>query len=294
MATLREVKNRIVGVKKTQKITKAMKMVAAARLRRAQNDVIAARPYARKLAELLRHLLEQAPENNDPLIIGREVKKVAIVAVTSDRGLCGGFNANVCRMVQHMIATTYAEQAAKGGVTLYCVGKKGVDFFGRRAYDLSGRYAGIFQHLTFGAAQDITRAVLEGYRNGAFDRVDIVYNEFKSTSTQKLTVEQFLPILPEEKTTSKTPRVNYIYEPSREALLETLLPRHLNFHLWRTFLESYAAEQGARMTAMENATKNADELIDALQLQYNKARQASITKELLEVVAGAEALRQAG
>jgi F-type H+-transporting ATPase subunit gamma len=293
MATLREVRSRIVGVKKTQKITKAMKMVAAARLRQAQQNVVSARPYARTLGGLLRHLMEQVPPGQEVLLDGREVRTVALMVVTADRGLCGAFNTNLIRAVQNTMTTKYPGWLEQGRVRLFCVGKKGVDFFGKRGYALSGRYPGVFQHLSFGTAQEIARAVVKGYLGGEYDRVEIIYNEAKSTSQQRIATEQFLPVPREQAPPAAHGRANYIYEPGQEVLLRAILPRHLNFTVWRVLLESNAAELGARMTAMENATRNAEEMIEVLQLQYNKARQAAITKELLEVVSGAEALSQA-
>jgi len=293
MATLREVRSRIAGVKKTQKITKAMKMVAAARLRGAQQDVVSARPYSRKIAELLRQLREQVPVGSLPLLDEREVRSVALVVVTADRGLCGAFNANLIRTTQHTMSTKYPGWMQEGRLRLFCVGKKGVDFFGKRGFRIAGRYPGVFQRLAFGTAQEIARTVVNGYLAGDYDRVEIIYNEFKSTSQQRIVTEQFLPVGAGEAPAAGRRQPNYLYEPGQQAILEALLPRHLNFQIWRILLESNAAELGARMTAMENATRNADDMIEALQLQYNKARQAAITKELLEVVGGAEALAQA-
>lgn len=292
MATLREIRGRIVGVKKTQKITKAMKMVAAAKLRRAQSGVIAARPYARALNVLLEHLAGGADLAQHPLVAPREVRSAAIVVVTSDRGLCGPFNSNIIKTVVARLAATYPGMHEEGRLRLYCVGRKGSDFFTKRHYRVAGKYIGATSALVFGQAQAICRELVEAYRKGEVDRVEIVYNEFKSIAAQKIVVEQFLPIPSGEK--SKGPETDYIYEPSREEIVNRLLPRHLEFRIWKVLLESNASEQGARMTAMENATENANEMISTLQLSYNKARQASITKELLEVVGGAEALRKTG
>jgi F-type H+-transporting ATPase subunit gamma len=292
MATLREIRGRIVGVKKTQKITKAMKMVAAAKLRRAQSGVISARPYARALNALLEHLAGGADLAQHPLVVPREVRSVAIVVVTSDRGLCGAFNSNIIKSVLARLAATYPGLHEDGRLRLYCVGKKGADLFTKRQYRVAGKYIGATGSPVFGQAQAICRELVEAYRKGDVDRVEIVYNEFKSIATQKIVVEQFLPIPAGEKT--RGPETDYIYEPSREEIVNRLLPRHLEFRIWKVLLESNASEQGARMTAMENATENANELISSLQLSYNKARQASITKELLEIVGGAEALRKAG
>jgi F-type H+-transporting ATPase subunit gamma len=295
MATLREVRNRISGVKKTQKITKAMKMVAAAKMRRAQSAVVAARPYANKLKELLGHLLAQLPESPGPLLLTRDIRRLALVVVTADRGLCGAFNANILKAAVHHLAQNYPGWNESGRVTIVCVGKKGADFFSRGRYTVGGKHLGVTGALTFAAAREIARGIVQGYLAGDYDRVEIIYNEFKNVIQQRIVVRQYLPLGPDTGGSEGTPApaVDYIYEPSRERILEAIVPKHLNFEIWRALLESNAAEQGARMAAMDNATENASEIVRALQLQYNKARQALITKELLEVVSGAEALRNA-
>jgi len=295
MATLREIRRRISGVKSTQKITKAMKMVAAAKLRRAQDAVVSARPYARKMKELLQHLAGKVDVTQNPLFAERPVNRVAVVIVTADRGLCGAFNGNLVKAAAAHIEATYRELQIAGNVKLVCVGKKGFDFFSKHAHEIVGKHIGIFAGLQFSRAQEIVTELVDNFLRGEYDRVDIVYNEFKSIMQQRVVIDQLLPIPHETVSgeTSKHPRslVDYIYEPSSEAILSSLIPKHLNFQMWRILLESNAAEQGARMTAMENATSNASELIHTLQLSYNKARQASITKELLEIVSGAEALK---
>jgi F-type H+-transporting ATPase subunit gamma len=291
MPTLREVRSRISGVQKTRKITRAMKMVAASKLRRAQSRIIAARPYARKMKELLGDLAQMAEIQTADLIASREVKNLALVVVTSDRGFCGAFNANLIRAAQGHIAA----QPAGVNVRLICIGKKGVDYFGKRGYSLMSRHSGVYGNLVFSWVQSLSGEIIAQYLRGEFDRVDIIYNEFKSISTQRILIEQFLPVppLPASPVVPKKP-VDFIYEPDRLGILLSILPRHLNFQIWRILLESSTAEEGARMAAMENATENAREMIATLQLQYNKARQTAITKELLEVVSGAEALRSAG
>lgn len=299
MATLRDIRRRIGGVKSTQKITKAMKMVAAAKLRRAQDAIIAARPYARKMKELLQHLSSTVNLSAHPLFAERPVEKVAIVLVTSDRGLCGAFNSNIIKAAVNHINTNYQELLSSHNVKLSCVGKKGFDFFMKRNYKIVHKHIGIFGSLQFSTAQSIVTELVEGFLNGEYDRVEVVYNEFKSVIQQKIVVEQFLPVptndIASKPQTSKLKSlIDYIYEPSREEILASLIPKNLNFQMWRILLESNAAEQGARMTAMDNATTNASDLIRDLQLSYNKARQASITKELLEIVSGAEALKKAG
>lgn len=297
MATLREVRARIAGVKKTQKITRAMKMVAAAKLRRAQSNVVAARPYARKIDELLRHLCASADVSQEALLTPREVKRVAVIAVTSDRGLCGAFNSNLLKAAANHIATQYPSSKEDRTLGVFCVGRKGFDFFGKRLYTINGKYIGVYSNLIFAQAQTIAQDIIGGYLRGEFDRVDIIYNEFKSIAQQRIVVEQFLPVPSQATSSDGTPKARpaqYIYEPSSIEIVRALVPKHLNFQIWRILLESNASEQGARMAAMENATENANEMISSLQLQYNKARQAAITKELLEVVSGAEALKKAG
>jgi F-type H+-transporting ATPase subunit gamma len=308
MATLREVRNRISGIKKTQKITRAMKMVAAAKLRRAQMNVIAARPYAAKMKELLVHLAAQAQDGSaedgagsGSLLVPREGgKRSLLVVVTSDRGFCGAFNSNVIRAAVEHIKKEMATPSGPEPVGLACVGKKGIDFFSKRPqYTIREKRLGIFNQLVYAEAQSLARSLVAGYLAGEYNRVEIIYNEFKNVAQQRIVVEQFLPVpaevVKEEEEKGKHHQAtDYIYEPAPEKILSALVPKYLDFQIWRVLLESYAAETGARMAAMENATENASELILSLQLAYNKARQAAITKELLEVVSGAEALTQAG
>ena len=290
MATLREIRGRITGVKNTQKITKAMKMVAASRLRRAQEAIVSARPYARKLGELLRHLVTKVDVNLNPLLVGREPRTVLLVVVTADRGLCGSFNSNIFKAAVQRLGIQ-GDSVTK----VMTIGRKGSDFFGKRKFDVVSKHSGIFSDLDFDHARSFVQEITEGYLEGRFDKVEVIYNEFKSVIQQRIVVEQLLPIPPEELQPSKDlkrlSQVDYIYEPSSTEIVNTLVPRHLNFQMWRILLESNAAEQGARMTAMDNATENARELIRDLTLKFNNARQASITKELLEIVSGAEALK---
>jgi F-type H+-transporting ATPase subunit gamma len=298
MATLREVRRRISSVQSTQKITKAMKMVATAKLRRAQTAAVSSRPYAKTMREMLQHLAAAASDYASDLLTGREVQSVAVVVVTADRGLCGGFNSNLIRAAGNFVEERYPGWMAQGRVKIFCVGKKGADFLTRRKFPIAQRYVGLFDRLSIPQAHAIAADLVDGYRKGEFDRVEIVYNQFKSMTRQEIVIEQFLPVPAQAlKDGAGGPRpatLDAIYEPSKERLLEAIIPKHLNFQVWRVLLESNAAEQAARMTAMENATTNARDLIRELQLQYNKARQASITKELLEIVGGAEALTQAG
>ena len=287
MPTLREVRRRIGGVQKTQKITRAMKMVAAAKLRRAQSRVVTARPYARAIRDLLGDMASGAAAQTADLMAPRDVRKLRLVVITSDRGFCGAFNSNLIKAAQAHVAS----QASGVTADLVCVGRKGVDFFGRRGYRLAGRHPGVFTALTYGWAQSLGAELIAAFRKGEVDRVDVIYNEFKSIAQSRIVIEQYLPVPPPPPGTAPKRPIDYIYEPDRPGILAALIPRHLSAQLWRMLLESSAAEEGARMAAMENATENAREMIATLQLQYNKARQAAITKELLEVVSGAEALR---
>lgn len=293
MATLRDIKGRIKGVKSTQQITKAMKMVAAARLRRAQENILNAKPYSKKIAEMLRHLLSIEKNFNNPLFLEREVKRIALIVVTSDRGLCGGFNMNVIRKTEEMAKDELASFNQNGNLDLYCIGKKGNDYFIKRPYNVIGSYPGIFSHLKFEFASGLIKELTAKYISGEIDKVLVVYNEFKSVIQQKTTVEQLFPIKPfESKSNEPVQDVDYIYEPDKVSIINTLLPKQLNAQMWTTLLDSYAAELGARMTAMDMATENAKELIRSLNLTYNKVRQASITKEILEIVSGANALKE--
>jgi F-type H+-transporting ATPase subunit gamma len=298
MATLRDIRTRIGSVKNIAKITSAMKMVAVAKMRRAQNNIMAARPYAEKLSTMLSLLAAGADESVSPLFEQRkDVKNIALVVVSADRGLCGGFNSNVIRTTQsHVKALQKEHPGAK--VHLITVGRRAVDFFNRRDIPVVERFSGLFQKLEFSQAQAIMRLASDGFLNGKFDKVQIIVNEFRSIVKQVVVVRDLLPITPlaDEASASASKdkgNVEYIYEPSQQEILATLLPRHLNTQVWRALLESNAAEQAARMMAMENATNNAKDLNRSLTLTYNNLRQAAITKEILEVVGGAEALSKA-
>jgi len=271
-------------------------MVAAAKLRRAQEAIVAARPYSRKMKELLGQLVSHADSPAHPLLTSREVKNVLLVVVTADRGLCGAFNSNLIKAANDHIKRNYSHLLElPNALRIIAVGKKGFDYFTKREVKLYSKHVGVFSTLEFSTAQTTVREVTEGYLQGEFDKVEVIYNEFKSVISQKVVVEQFLPITPSVSSSTAPPTtLDYIYEPSRKEILADLLPKHLNFQMWRVLLESNAAEQGAKMTAMSNATENAKELQRLLTLSYNKARQAGITKELLEIVSGAEALKKAG
>jgi F-type H+-transporting ATPase subunit gamma len=291
MATLRDIKNRIKGVQNTQQITKAMKMVAAAKLRRAQENIINARPYARKIAGMLSHLVTDEDIANNPFIQQREIKNIGVVIVTADRGLCGAFNTNIIRETSRIINEEYAGSAIN--THLFCVGKKGFEFFSKRDYDVAGKKTGLFSSLSYEDALNITSELIEVFLNGTFDKIIIVYNEFKSIIQQKIVTEQFLPIpIAKDSEEERKNQPNYIFEPDQKGIFNYLLPKHLKAQMWRILLESNAAELGAKMTAMDNATTNAKELIRTLQVKYNKERQAAITKEILEIVSGANALKE--
>ncbi len=285
MATLREIRRRINSIKSTQQVTKAMKMVAAAKLRRAQEKALAARPYGRKIEEMVQHLVATVDTAAEPLLMPREPRRVLLVAVTADRGLCGAFNFNIIKQTLHRIEFHKDKE-----VSLVCVGKKGYDFFSKRDYNVVRHFIQFFNNLEFLHARQISHFLVDYYLQNQTDVIEIVYNEFKNVVQQNLLVEQYLPLQPAAFEEQEV-RIDYIYEPDRETLLKELLPRHLEMQMWRVLLESYASEQGARMTAMENATDNASELIHDLTLFYNRARQAAITKEITEIVGGAEALK---
>ncbi len=296
MATLREIRRRISGVRSTAKITQAMKMVAAAKLRRAQDSINAARPYARALEGLLKDLLQSASleSTSSPLLIGRprdEKERVVLVVVTSDRGLAGAFNSNLLKFTEARIRDQFAQHKESGHLSVVPIGRKATDYFTKRGYPVVGKYPGIFSKLEFDTARTITLFVTSLYNRGEAERVEIIFNEFRSVVSQKPTAERLLPVLDPSGFVEghKTER-DYIYEPDPISILNVLVPRHLETMLWRAMLESNAAEQGARMTAMDSATRNAKDLAAALQLSFNKARQAAITKEILEIVGGAEAL----
>jgi F-type H+-transporting ATPase subunit gamma len=287
MATLREIRRRISSVRSTQQITKAMKMVAAAKLRRAQENILATRPYAQKLSETMSHVISRMELRTTPLLVERPVEKVLVVVITADRGLCGAFNSNLIRFAAAQIAS-YKDVE----VQLFTVGRKGYDYFSKRNYTLSGHKINFFNHLNFEDALHVSEHLRRAYENTEYDRIEIVYNEFKSAVQQKIVTEQYLPFLPDDEMLQESSRIDFLYEPDKAIILPELISKALNIKIWKVLLESNAAEQGARMTAMESATDNAEELIDTLTLHYNRARQAAITKEISEIVGGAEALKE--
>ncbi len=297
MPSLKEVKNRINSVTSTQKITKAMKMVSAAKLRRAQDRIIQMRPYAEKLSSILDSVSSAtSSEKQNPYAEVREVKSVLIVVVTSDRALCGAFNSNVNKKVIALVNEKYAQQLAAGMVEFLCVGSKGFEYFRKRGYKVIGEYVTLFQGLSFDKARAASEFAMNGFLSKKYDAVELVYNEFKNVATQILTAEQFLPLgtkTYKKITLTKKEELDYIFEPSKEEIVDELIPKSLKVHFYRALLESNASEHGARMTAMDKATDNAGELLKQLKLTYNRTRQAAITKEILEIVGGAEALAQA-
>jgi F-type H+-transporting ATPase subunit gamma len=288
MATLRDIQRRIRSVQSTQKITRAMKLVAAAKLRRAQERILSARPYANKMAELLGNLVSGADDATHPLLEQREGPRRQIVIITADRGLAGAFNANILRRAVELV-----RESSSAEVTLVVVGRKARDFFRRRPVTVKRDMIGFWDRLAYGHAQELADYFMQQYLDGEVDEVVLLYNEFRSVALQRPVRQQLLPIprtaLGEGEAAAP---VDYIYEPGPEAILGDLLPRHVRMQVYRALMESLAGEYGARMTAMEAATKNAKEMIDVLTIQYNKARQEKITKELLDIVGGAEALKQ--
>lgn len=293
MPSLKEVKSRITSVVSTQQITKAMKMVAAAKLRKSQERIMQMRPFAQKLNGLLQNLSAAGSDGPTWYNTMREEKKVLIVAVSSDRGLCGGFNSSIFKAVVRLIEEKYASQQKQKNVTILPIGKKAAEFFVKRGFPVVNDYSLIFQNLSFDTVAEAAQFMMDSFRKGEYDKIEIVYNEFKNVATQILRTEQFLPVLPPAKGKVKTEEVDYIYQPNQEEIITGLIPKSLKVQLFKSILDSNAAENGARMTAMDKATENAGELLKDLRLSYNRTRQAAITKEILEIVAGAEALKSA-
>lgn len=291
MPSLQSLRRKIASVKNTQKITKAMKMVAAAKLKRAQDRILSARPYAHQLRDVVRHLAERASPISHPLLRKREGRKTELLVITSDRGLCGAFNANILRQAVECLQ----EHAERGEqVSVSVAGRKGCDFFRRRTWMIRQEWPGIFDRLSFEHSLDMGQDIIQHYNDGTFDQLYVVYNEFKSVMQQRVVVEKLLPIESLDEEGSQAPAMAvgaYLFEPDEDELLQTLLPKHFQVQAFRVLLESAAAEQAARMTAMDGATRNAGELIQKVTLFYNKTRQAAITKELMDIVGGAEALK---
>ena len=290
MASLKEVRNRIVSVNSTQQITKAMKMVSAAKLRRAQDAIHQMRPYAKKLAEMIATVSAQTEAGaENPFTEVREIKNALIIVVTSDRGLCGAFNANVGKATMALVQEKYAGLHAAGNVEILALGKKGGEYLSRRGYKVNDANADIFSRLNFTNVREIGEFVLNAFTEKKYDVVEVLFNYSKNVATQIIQTEQLLPLVASE-TGEKASSVDYIFEPSEEEIISELIPKSIKLSIFRALLESNSSEQGARMTAMDKATENAGELIKALKLEYNRSRQAAITKEILEIVGGAEAL----
>ena len=289
MPNLKDIRKRISSVKSTQKITKAMKLVAAAKLRRAQENITNARPYAVKLHEMISELALRADAEDHPLLAVREPKRVMLLVLTSDRGLCGGFNTNILRTLQKYKADNEDKYEE---MRIAVVGRKGRDYLKFRDVDVDRYFPGLDVETALGRAKEITEVIIEDFLDGNLDMVYLFYNEFKSAMTQNITVEQLLPIAPLDLDEADGGNIDFAYEPSKKAILETIMPMYVDVEVYRATLESTASEFGARMTAMENATNNAKDMISSLTLEFNKARQAAITTELLDIVGGAEALNK--
>ncbi|HEY4788458.1 MAG TPA: ATP synthase F1 subunit gamma [Bacteroidales bacterium] len=297
MGSLKEIRTRIASVTSTRQITSAMKMVSAAKLKKAQDTILMMRPYANKLQEILSTLSSNDDGNDNPYVRERFAEKILIVVITSNRGLCGAFNANVIKLALQIAGEKYGRQLEEGKVRFMPIGRKASDFFSKKNYAVvTDNYNHLLDHGTFEKTAPAAQMMMNGFLDGTYDRIEIVYNQFKNAGVQITTNEQFLPIpkLPKEKAAKgelKPVRNDFIFEPSKELIIRELIPNSLRTQLHKALLDSIASEHGARMTAMHKATDNASELIKDLRLQYNKARQASITNEILEIVAGAEALQ---
>ncbi len=297
MATLRDIQRRIRAVKNTRQITSAMKMVAAAKLRRAQTRMMDLRPYAEKMGEVISSLSTGADLDINPLLAKRPQKVVEVLVITSDRGLCGAFNTNILktsRALMEQLGTEVSDTLAAGPpeINVSAVGKKASDYFKRRNIELKNRWVGLSGRIDYTSAKEIAQNIIERYINEEIDGVHVVYNMFKNVVIQEVTTAQLLPIEPPEAPEEgAAAKADFIYEPSEQALFDALLPKNIEIQIYRAMLESQASEEAARMTAMENATKSANEMIDNLTLQFNKARQAAITAELMDIVGGVEALK---
>ncbi len=287
---LKEVRNRIKFFTSTQQMTKAMKMVSAAKLRRAQDAIIQMRPYAQKLQEMLSNIVSSVSSDvNMPLAEERPVEKVLLIPITSDRGLCGAYNSNVAKLTRQVIAEKYSAQNAKGNVVILPIGKKGYEYFLRHNYKVVDNYWHLFADLSFENVRNAAVYAQEAFLKKEFDRVEIIYSQFKNAATQAFISEPYLPIPKMEKSKGQK-NIDFIFEPSREILLLELMPKILNTQVYKAVLDANASEHGARMTAMDKATENANDLIRTLKISYNRARQAAITTELTEIVSGAAAL----
>ena len=284
MANIKEIKTRIESVKNTKQITNAMKMVAAANLRKAQDRIIKARPYANHVNDMLRTLKYKNSSNTHPLLEdAEETGKTALVVVTSDRGLCGSFNSQIIKK-----ALEYIKENPDADII--CIGKKGYDFIKKRSDKIIKPYLNLFNEMNFSISNDVAQQIIDLFLDQDYNKIEVLYNEFKSAIQQNIIIKQLLPIIPIE--SEEMSKLDYLYEPDEDTIIEELGRKYVNVDVWRIMLESSAAEQGARMTAMDSATDNAAELIDTLTLTYNRARQAAITTEIIEIASGAEAIQQ--
>jgi len=283
MANLKDIRDRIKSVKSIQKVTKAMKMVAAAKMRRAQENMEQARPYSKSLSQIIYNLLPDVDRELLPLLEVRNVKRVAYVIVTSDKGLAGSFNSSILRKAHNEI-----DKIGKNDVDLFCIGKKAKDYFKSRKYNIIDSHIDFWSDLNFNHAVKISSGIINHFTSGKVDEIHVVYNEFVNVGTQMVLTEKLIPLDFEPDENSA---IDKLYEPSKDDIVKLLVPRHLNVQIWKYLLESYSSEQAARMVAMESATSNSEDMIKNLQLEFNKARQASITTEMLEIVGGAEALK---
>lgn len=293
MANLKAIRIRIASVKSTRQITSAMKMVSAAKLRKAQDKIVRLRPYANKLYEILVGLTQSLADSEVENIYARQSapEKILLVVITSNRGLCGAFNSNVIRETRRIISEVYPDQNRKGNLFLLPIGKKGYDYFRKAKINMLPDQNQLLNNMTFDNVAQVAEEVMASFASHRFDRVEIIYNQFKNAAVQNLTDERFLPVEMSVTGKAKTIPVDYIYEPGKEEIVRELIPKSLKIQFYKAVLDSFVAEHGARMTAMHKATDNATEMIRDLTLMYNKARQAAITNQILEVVSGAEALR---
>jgi F-type H+-transporting ATPase subunit gamma len=293
MANLKAIRVRISSVKSTRQITSAMKMVSAAKLRKAQDKIVRLRPYVNKLQEILAGLSQSLADSEVENIYGRvsEPEKILIIVITSNRGLCGAFNANVIKETRKIVSEKYADQFRKGNLRILTIGKKGYDYFRKQQVKLLPDQNSLLHNLSFENVAAVADSIMGSFVSGEYDRVEMVYNQFKNAAVQNLTDEMFLPVTGTPKGKAGTEPVDYIYEPTQEEIVKDLIPKSLKIQFYKAVLDSFVAEHGARMTAMHKATDNATAMIRELTLHYNKARQAAITNQILEVVSGAEALR---
>jgi len=288
---LKEVRNRIKSIQSTQQITKAMKMISATKLRKAQEAILQMRPYAKKLQQVLSNIVSNSEGDiSSGLATARPIERVLLIVITSDRASCGAYNSNLIKLAKATIREKYADQSAKGNVQIWSIGKKGYEHFLKNNFKVSSTYKDIFLHLTFENVQACAQAAIKGFESREFDVVEIVYSEFRNAATQRFATEQFLPIPKMEKRLNAK-KSDFIFEPDKEELIAELMPKILNTQLYKAVLDANASEHGARMTAMDKATENANEILKGLRISYNRARQAAITTELTEIVSGAAALQ---